>query len=80
MLFNFQGASRRRFLRQLEHYITSIFPCQYFFKTFFEVFFKLFQVTFEVPRSLAGGLIIPVLSLAVNTFLTVFSLSTPLLI
>jgi len=47
LLFNFQGASRYRSLRQLDYYITSFFPCQYFFETFLKFFSKFFQALFR---------------------------------
>ena len=46
MLFNFQGASRYRFSRQLCYYIKLKTLCQYFFQTFFK-FFEVFSKSFR---------------------------------
>ena len=49
LLFNFQGASRYRSLRQLDYYITSFFPCQYFFETFLKFFWSFFKLFSKSP-------------------------------
>ena len=84
LLFNFQGASRYRFSRQLCYYIRSKTLCQYFFQTFFkffEVFFKVVPKLSAFRSSSALGFVSHLIGLLsihyclpfVNTFFQSFS-------
>ena len=84
MLFNFQGASRYRFSRQLCYYIKLKTLCQYFFQTFFkffEVFFKVVPKLSAFRSSSALGFVSHLIGLLsihyclpfVNTFFQSFS-------
>ena len=79
LLFNFQGASRYRFSRQLCYYIKLKTLCQYFFKTFFKFFQTFFQVFWSFLNRifrfhlLAGGFLlylflVPLSTLFLNFF------------